>query len=827
MPDAPTDNRLATETSPYLLQHADNPVPWRPWGEAAFEEARRRDVPIFLSVGYATCYWCHVMERESFADPAVGRAMAERFVCVKVDREQRPDVDEAYMAATQIMTGAGGWPMSVFLEPNEGRPFWCGTYFPPRPAHNRPSFAQVLEGIAAAWRDRRGEVLEQARRLADAVEQSLGLTHAARLTVGPGAVAKAVASLLSMADRANGGFGHAPKFPQPVYLDLLLTARDALDGATRSAADAVLRHALDRMAVGGVFDQAGGGFHRYAVDASWTVPHFEKMLYDNALLAAVYARAARVFGDAFYADVAARTLGFVSREMRLPAPTGAAYASALDAEVNGREGRNYLWTPDEAASALRDAAADPEEANAAGVRAGDADLAPALYGLDRPANFRDPHHPEDPPAWVLRMDDRPERLASALGVQADAIAPARARINAALLAARQLRQSPRRDDKALAAWNGMLLWALARCAVDLERPELEADAAAIAQFLDAHMLDARGLPVRSWVAGGDDGRGRTTGPGFLEDAAWVALKEAELAHARRHLGLDQGDAARRAAAMLDAAAQAFGDADRPGACYDTQAGGLFVRGRSTYDGATPCAQAVLLHALTSLHALDPAGGHAARAAAILASLSEDVARSPLSTCHSTAALLELMRADPAFADRAAQAETDDRPGHAPDHAPDHAPTQGEDDFTPVEVYANADRVSVGPDTPAAFELVVRIAPGYHVYAADPDAPGCFPLRLAITGGSGVAVYADYPQGERLPAADAGSPADALPAPRVYRGEVSFTVALEQAGPWSGRPLLTLAYQVCDDARCLSPRTVELDVAIDQLADPPDSPPADA
>jgi len=294
-------NRLVREASLYLLQHAHNPVDWWAWGEEAFAEARRRNVPIFLSIGYSTCYWCHVMERESFEDEAIARQMNDGFVCIKVDREERPDVDDVYMAATVITTGHGGWPMSVFLEPKTLKPFLCGTYFPAKPmaaAGGRPTFPQLMEMVSGAWRERRSAVEEQAKQIGEAVREQVSAS-AGPVELSQGHVANAVSMLLRMFDRVHGGFGSAPKFPQPVFLEFLLDVRERVDeDATRAAIDEGVRKTLDAMMIGGIRDHVGGGFHRYAVDATWTVPHFEKMLYDNAQLASVYARAARGYGDA-------------------------------------------------------------------------------------------------------------------------------------------------------------------------------------------------------------------------------------------------------------------------------------------------------------------------------------------------------------------------------------------------------------------------------------------------------------------------------------------------------------------------------------------------
>jgi len=311
-------NRLAQETSPYLLQHARNPVDWHPWGEEAFAEARRRDVPIFLSIGYSTCYWCHVMERESFEHETTAALLRERMVAIKVDREERPDVDDLMMTACQIFSqltegrASGGWPLTVFIDPHTLKPFFVGTYYPPKPSFGRPSFGELVVAMSEAWRDRRGDVESQAQRLAELVAEQLA-APAPQRALSAQTVQQAVAMLMQSADHQHGGFGGAPKFPQPSYLQLLLHAQPASGNETIRR---FLHETATAMAMGGLFDQVGGGFHRYCVDASWTVPHFEKMLYDNGQLASVYALLVERTSDAFLATALRRTGDYLLREMR-------------------------------------------------------------------------------------------------------------------------------------------------------------------------------------------------------------------------------------------------------------------------------------------------------------------------------------------------------------------------------------------------------------------------------------------------------------------------------------------------------------------------------
>ncbi len=769
-------NRLADETSPYLLQHAGNPVDWRPWGEDAFAEARRRDVPVFLSIGYSTCYWCHVMERESFEDTATARVMNERFVCVKVDREERPDVDDLYMTATQIMTGRGGWPMSCFLEPEQLRPFWCGTYFPKEPRHGLPSFTQVLTGLSEAWKTKRDEVLGQAETVADSVRGALASAGEPR-PVGRAAVTGAVETLLRSFDRTHGGFGGAPKFPQPANLMLLLEARDGAEGDTLAAIDAAVRTTLDRMALGGMFDQVGGGFHRYSTDAAWLVPHFEKMLYDQAQLALVYARAARTYDDAFYARIVRRTLDYVLREMTGADEPGArGFYSAQDAEVDAREGLNYLWTPEE----VRDALGDE-----------DAELAIRVYGLDKGPNFRDPHHADEPARNILFLVDRPERLAADHGVTPDELLARLGSINERLLEARSQRKQPHLDDKAIASWNGLMIEALAAGASLLGEPSYAAAACRAARHVMNSMRDAEGALLR--VERG----GRAKTPAFLEDHAamirgLVALHE---------YGFDEdGEHLRAAIELADLVHAAFADAG--GGYFDTREnqGDLLVRTRSTYDGAIPCGSSLMLGALLALHRATGDGVQLDRAVGVLASLSPRLAESPASVVEATRHLLAMMRMGEALDARVAF--DDGKLGQAPDRAP------------PVNVFASAESVGVGPETPGTFRLRLQVDDGYHVVAAEPGegGRGLLPMRVGLVRGQGVAVYADYPEGEVL---DLGI--EGVGPIRVHSGVVEFDVALEHApgvGPSTGDPILGITLQACGDTECLAPQTLELGVEID-------------
>ncbi|MFP8964345.1 thioredoxin domain-containing protein, partial [Streptomyces nanhaiensis] len=481
-------NRLAAETSPYLLQHADNPVDWWPWSPEAFEEARRRDVPVLLSVGYSSCHWCHVMAHESFEDGATAEYLNAHYVSVKVDREERPDVDAVYMEAVQAATGHGGWPMTVFLTP-EGEPFYFGTYFPPEPRHGLPSFRQVLEGVRAAWTDRREEVAEVAGRIvADLAGRSIGYGGDgggdAPRPPRPEELGAALLGLTRDFDARHGGFGGAPKFPPSMVLEFLLRhhARTGSEGALQMA-----EATCEAMARGGLYDQLGGGFARYSVDASWTVPHFEKMLYDNALLCRVYAHLWRATGSERARRVALETADFMVRELRTPQ---GAFASALDADSDDgtgrhREGAYYVWTPAELREVLG------EE---------DARLAAAHFGVTEEGTFEEG-------ASVLRLPDA-DGPADAGRIES---------VRSRLLAARSGRPRPGRDDKAVAAWNGLAIAALAETGAYFDRPDLVEAATAAADLLVAVHLDTGGRLVRTSRDGAAG-----SGAGVLEDYGDVA-----------------------------------------------------------------------------------------------------------------------------------------------------------------------------------------------------------------------------------------------------------------------------------------------------------------
>jgi uncharacterized protein len=538
-------NRLADETSPYLLQHAHNPVDWHPWGPEALEKAREADRPIFLSIGYAACHWCHVMERESFENEEIARRMNELFVSIKVDREERPDLDDVYMAAVQAMTGSGGWPMSVFLTPDL-RPFYGGTYFPPEDRHGMAGFPRVLEVVADAYRNRRAEVDQQASMLANHLRAQLAVPPGDR-DVQPGQLAAAAAGLATTFDAVHAGFGGASKFPAPMALEFLLrTWRRTQDP---SALEIVTR-SLDAMAAGGIHDQLGGGFARYSTDARWLVPHFEKMLYDNALLAHAYLEAYRATGTDRHAAVARSTLDFMLDELRTDE---GGFASALDADSEGVEGRFYVWSHEEFAGVLAQAGLDEAQRDAVA----------AHWGVSPAGNWEETN--------ILH------RQGTTAAPDADV-----ERARTALLAARASRVRPARDDKQLAAWNGFALRALAHAALVLDDTRYRDATAGLVRFIGEHLVrdgDHLWRTART---------GRSHTPAFAED--YLAVADGLLG---AHAALGDAHALLLARRLVETAVAEFWD-DDAGTFVDTsdEHDRTVARPRGLVDNATPSANSL-------------------------------------------------------------------------------------------------------------------------------------------------------------------------------------------------------------------------------------------
>ncbi|WP_043719228.1 thioredoxin domain-containing protein [Kutzneria sp. 744] len=577
-------NRLADSTSPYLLQHADNPVDWWPWSEEAFAEARRRNVPVLLSVGYAACHWCHVMAHESFEDDETAGTMNRNFVNIKVDREERPDVDAVYMAATQAMTGQGGWPMTCFLTP-DGEPFYCGTYSPPEPRPGIPSFRQLMAAVVDAWTTRGDEVREAAGQIvAELAKNARPLPES---TVDVEVLDGAVVSLLAEYDRAHGGFGRAPKFPPSMNLEFLLRHHERT-GSVQSLS--LAEGTFEAMARGGMYDQLGGGFARYSVDAGWVVPHFEKMLYDNALLLRAYAHLARRTGSALASRIAIETAEFLAGALRTDE---GGFAAALDADTNGVEGLTYVWTP----TLLVDV-----------LGAEDGAWAAEVFEVTEEGTFEEGAST----LQMLRDVEDDDRLMS---------------VRARLLAARMERPQPSRDDKVVTAWNGLAIGALAEAGAALGQPAWIALAAAAASLLvRVHLVDGRlRRTSRDGVVG--------TAAGVLED--YGCLAEGLLA---LHQATGAAEWLEIAVQLIDTALERFADPEEAGVFHDTadDAEKLVGRPADVSDNASPSGASSLAGALLTASALvgyDKASRYRAAAEAAVTRAGLLVARAPRFAGH--------------------------------------------------------------------------------------------------------------------------------------------------------------------------------------------------
>ena len=595
-------NRLIDETSPYLLQHANNPVDWYPWGQEALERASAEDKPILLSVGYSACHWCHVMERESFEDPSIAAMMNQGFVCIKVDREERPDIDSIFMTAVQALSGQGGWPMTVFLTP-DCKPFYGGTYFPPDDRHGMPGFPSVLAAMSAAYRERRGDVIRATTQLVSRMKQ---LTQSVR-SLDPltdEVLRQAYLGIGGQVDDRFGGVGSQPKFPQPMTFEFLL--RHHVRTGDPQCLELV-ELTLDSMAHGGIYDHVGGGFHRYSTDAFWLVPHFEKMLYDNALLAKLYLHAYQVTGSPLYRRVVEETLDYVLREMT--GPEGGFY-SAQDADSEGVEGKFYVWTPEELIEALGE---------------DDARLFARCYGTTPEGNFEG--------ANILHLAVNPAAVASQAGVSEEAFfeflrgAKARARD------ARSRRVHPELDNKVLTAWNGLTMRALAEAAGVLGRPDYAEAAARNADFV-LRSLRRDGRLLRTYRRDPATGEGRAKLNGYLEDYSFlidglIALHEVTLEErwltAAIELGSDM--------------VELFWE-EASGQFYDTGTDHeeLIVRPSDSSDNAAPCGNSMAADVLLRLAVITGDGDLERRAVTALRSTRELMARFPTAAGHWLCAL---------------------------------------------------------------------------------------------------------------------------------------------------------------------------------------------
>jgi uncharacterized protein len=810
-------NRLANESSPYLLQHAHNPVDWYPWGPEAFEKARREDKPIFLSVGYSTCYWCHVMERQSFENEQIAEEMNKRFVCIKVDREERPDVDQLYMIAVQVLTRHGGWPMSVFLTPDL-KPFYGGTYFPPTDQQGRAGFLTVIRGIDDAWKNRREEVTRAAEQLVGILQQ----------VAEPPAPAEAMTIDFAMIDRLierstgdyeprYGGFGGAPKFPRQTLLELLLvylrtpsndpSAR--LDNETIGRKERVgrmLRHTLDAMADGGIRDHLGGAFHRYSTDARWLVPHFEIMLYDNAMLAWVYVEAYRQFEERRYAKVARGILDFVLREMTSAA---GAFYTAIDAEVDAEEGKSYLWTAQEIEQVLG---------------AEDAKVFNKVYGVDQGPNFADPHHGTgQPDKNILYLPRQMSAAAEEMGMEEDELEERLGPMREKLYEARRGRKQPLLDRKVLTSWNALMIRAMASAGETLQEQRYLDAAARAADFLLRRHRVADGALIRT-SGGGLPGEERpprrfqvpaseeyvspvtpdvlsagieppdtavkNSGTetiedqpaehhriGFLDDYAFLIHALIGLRNASGH-DYWKDHAAELAMAMIDR----FGDRDGGAFFYtDRHATDLIVRQKIGSDSPLPSGNAAAAMAMQGL-------GQAEETRRTLAAFAEQMSgQGEAMSAMVEAALLYLRQEGPVEVAAAPRPREEDRP------------------LSPQQLAERVVSIRAAWRNTKELSVHINLLKGFHINSNQPQ-QGLIATQLAVQGDSAALVEAiEYPPGEEQRFAFVEQPI------HVYVGEVIILVRFSQPMTDADPVKLALSYQPCDEEACLPPVTKQLEV----------------
>ena len=751
-------NRLAAESSPYLRQHAHNPVDWFPWGPEAFEKARREGKPVFLSIGYSSCHWCHVMERESFESEETARVLNERFVSVKVDREERPDVDDVYIAAVQLIVGRGGWPLSAFLFP-DGRPFFGGTYFPPDDRGGRAGFRTLLLRLHEAWTHRRDELEETAERILAEVRDGARLTE--RLGERPldAALGDALTAALKRSlDARRGGFGGAPKFPPHLALTWLLKKGREGDRTAESAALLT----LDAMALGGIHDHLGGGFHRYSTDGEWLLPHFEKMLSDNAQLLGAYAAAFARTGRGLHRR-AARGIGdYLLREMR--GPEGAFFA-ATDADSEGEEGRYFVWS----------------EAEVRDVLASDAAFFAERYQVRPEGNFRDEASGRPTGQNVLHLVEEPS------DEEERRLAPLRAKLKAR----RDRRVAPGLDDKRIAGWNALAVSGLAIASKHLAEPRYLEAARGTARFLLETCRDGSGRLLRTCK----DGAGKV--PGFLEDEAYLALALLDLADAEA----DEGERTRwlsEARRTVDGLRRRFGRGRRPGFAFTGEGHeALVAEGRDLFDKAIPSAPGAAAWALVRLALADSDLSLAVEAKEALAEASGLMARAPHGTESWHLALADLLELERRHGPLS-------RPRHV---AAGRTAEAAEVTSGPVAVRAEAAPASLRRGEPTEVTVTVTVEPGAYL-------SGEQGLAVEVRGG------ADLPVETAVPASATFVEHDDGTAEAGYRGTVRsrFVLRASGAAALGRRPVSVLVrFRACRERVCEPERVAALDLGVEVVA----------
>ena len=771
-------NALIGETSPYLLLHAHNPVDWYPWGPEALERAKTENRPIFLSVGYSTCYWCHVMERKVFSNPEIADLMNASFINIKVDREERPDIDEIYMTATQIMTGSGGWPNSVFLTPDL-LPFFGGTYFPPEDSRGRPGFPRVLNALHDVWINQQAEVIAQAEKITAVIEQATTATPASidETPLDRQLISAAVKKLESSYDATYGGFGGAPKFPSPTNLELLLSEYQ------REASKPILEmvtNTLDKMAYGGMYDQIGGGFHRYSVDARWLVPHFEKMLYDSAQLTKIYLQAYHLTKNPVYRRVAEEIFRFVSREMT--SAEGGFY-SALDAEVDAEEGQSYLWTSRQIQDVL-----EKKEAK----------LFMQVYGVDKGPNFEGGTN-------ILYLPVPIAGVAKSLKNSEDDLHSRLEPLKAKLLAARDQRKQPLLDTKVIASWNGLMIDAFAYGYEVLGDKRYRDVAEKAARFNLKYLRTADGQLMRTYR----DGVPKYNG--YLDDYAFLV---------RGLLRLHQATGERswldEAKSLTDTMNRLFWD-DKNGGFYFTLANQkyLVVRTKNPYDSALPSGNAVAVNNLLTLAQLIGEKSYLDKVEKTLQNFASMMGQSPNAFMHMLFATNRYLSTDWTKVGAAPQERssqfglntegTSEIDLFAPPKGRSALPSADELLTLSASIPSKGD---ISPGTPFNVEVQLALAEGWHINANPPSLDLLIPTTVSISPDAPVEILSvTYPEGQPFHAGFSEQPIS------VYEGNITVEMKLKLK---SGRTIekafplnVDVRYQACDELRCLPPSTATI------------------
>ncbi|HVT18063.1 MAG TPA: DUF255 domain-containing protein [Thermoanaerobaculia bacterium] len=744
-------NRLIHESSPYLLLHAHNPVDWYPWGEEAIDKARRESKPIFLSVGYSTCYWCHVMEREVFSQPVIAELMNRWFVSIKVDREERPDLDNLYITATELITHSAGWPNSLFLTADL-KPFFAGTYFPPEDRAGLPGFPSVLRGVHNAWEKRRPEVLSQAEQVAAAVKEALaqsreGGAPATAAVPAARAAAAAVQALKGRFDRTHGGFGGPPQFPSPANLYLLWQAAESGDGEARE----MVVTTLHRMGEGAIYDQLAGGFHRYTLDADWRIPHFEKMLYDNAHLGELLAVTAKATGDRELERWARGTFEFILQQMTLP---GGAFKSAVDAETDGAEGAYYIWTRQELRSALGED--------------GFAFLAP-IFGFDGPPNFPRDH-------YTLYLTRPLDELAARRGMsRLDLLERLQPRLDKLRLW-RARRKFPLVDDKALTDWNGMMIAAMARGGKLLGEPRYTKAAEAAADFMLTHLRGKDATLLHAWR------NGEAKIPAFLDDYAFFVrglLALDEVTGNQRWLHEAERVANELEARLRDPSGGYFTSEAKPNLLFQVKSG---------TDGAIPSGNGVAALDLAQLAERTDKAVYGQRARASLQAFGRELDAYPQALPTLALAVLRYSQARGSVTAAAASSPTAAAANSIPAAAA-HAPPAS---ATAPDVVTAAARFTAPPGAEGwrPFALDFQIRDGWHLQANPASLDYLIPTRV-----EGQVRGLEYPRPELVKFAFSDQALAVYTRQVTVHGDVASQAAT-----------VRLTYQACDDRRCLPPVT---------------------